>query len=52
MVDVCFVMYAGSFDSQPPTAGDGVPPQAPEGGDASMSDLPPPGQDGVPRPQD
>jgi len=51
VVDVCFVMYAGSFDSQPPTAGDGVPPQALEGG-ASMSDLPPPGQDGVPRPQD
>ena len=45
-------MYVGSSDSRPPTGGDEVPPQALEGGDALMSDPPPPSQGEVPRLQD
>jgi len=52
MVDVCFVMYAGSSDSWLPAGGDEVPPRASEGGDVSMSDPPPLGHGGMSCPRD
>jgi len=51
MADVFFGVYVGSSDSRPPTGCDEVPPRASEVGHVSTSDLPPPGHDGVPRPQ-
>jgi len=44
-------MYAGSSDSRPPTGGGKIPPQAPEGGDASTRDPPISGQGEVSHPQ-
>jgi hypothetical protein len=50
VADVCFVIHAGSSDSQPPAGGDEVPPRASEGGDVLTSDLPPLDHDGIPLP--
>jgi hypothetical protein len=52
MADECFVIHVGSSNSHLPAGGDEVPPRALKGGDVSMSDLPPPGHDGMSRPRD